>query len=440
MGPAPTGLNGSLARRSASADLTPSASLLVDAGGRRLQGELRRLRGIAPRYALLISNETPLYLLVSFRVRRGGADRPIPPGDVWIDPQSTADFAFGISPALALRGGWLVVRLVNSHVRRELIAPLPGASAFAGAAAGALAAGLIAMGLAFAQPRIDEFAVPPVGVADASLRVAYRTSGVGHPTYALEDDRGATIASGALRAASGTLALPLPRSSRARTYVVRLRQSGAFGSAERAAPLTALPSATAAPRALIEALSVDRAQAAPGDTIVAHYRTAADRGRIVLRDDANTVWAQAPLTRDGTARLLVPAFSGDRDLRVTLEAARGSERSSSTVGVAVVVPPPPPTAAPAAGAADIVRVRADGDRVRAGGVVRVAIASGTTGVHLALERPDGTPVASADVPRGALEGSVGVPRDVRGDVMFVATYDAGNGQVSIVRHLAVAPP
>jgi len=433
-------LNGPLARRSASLAETPASSLLVDVGGNRLQSDLRRLPGARPRYALQISNETPLYLLVSFRVRRGGGERPIAPAEVWVDPVSTADFSFAVSPFEALCGGALVVRLVNGRMQRELVAPLPGPTLLFGVAAGAFVAGVAALGVGLAQPRVDVLAVPPVGVAGAPLQVAYRTGGFGTTGYALRDDRGRTVASGDLRDAAGTLALTLPPAYRTRSYTLQVRRAGKLGVAERAEPLIALPAATPMPRPLIESLSVDRSQVAPGGSIAVRYRTGATHGRVVLRDAQNTVWAQAPLARAGTAQLRVPEFSGNRDLRVTLEAARGNERATSTVGVTVAVPKPSPSAPamPASMAGTPVRVEAQ--NVVAGATVFADIAPGTRHVRLALERPDGTALASVEVPDGSTRAGIPVPRDAGGDVVLVVSYDVGSVEESVVRRLSVTPP
>ncbi|MBV8491523.1 MAG: hypothetical protein JO199_13430 [Candidatus Eremiobacteraeota bacterium] len=436
-------MNGALARRSARISDMPVSTLLVEAGGRKLHAELRRLPGAVPRYALSIVNETPLCMLVSFRVRTGERERPIAP-EVWVDPEAAAELSFGVSPFVAARGGTLVVRLVNARLQRELIAPLPGTSWLSGAVGGALAASVVAAAVSFAEPRIEVFAVPPVAVSNASLRVPYRTAGVGTATYALENERGATIESGTLHATYGTLALALPASERAANYTIRLRNAGALGVAEVAQPVTALPSATQPPLPLIEAMTVERSQISDGDAIDVRYRTVATRGRLVVRDAGNTVWAQAPLSVKGSTRLHVPPFGSNRELRVTLEAARGSQRASSTLGVSVIAaapqqPPPPPDLQVARAFAGPSPVLVENQTVDPGSRLRAQIAAGTTHVRLTLETLTGNTVDAVTVPDGSTYASIPVPRGSRGELVLVATYDVGAGEESIVRRINVGP-
>lgn len=413
-----------------------ASSVLVEAGGRTVRGELRRVPGMRARYALTLSNDSPFYLLVSFRVRRGGSDRPIPPGEIWMDPRSHADLAFTISPLAAMRGGWVIVRLINAQIRHELVAPLPGPAALFGAFAGAGLAAACAFAVAFAHPRIEVFAVPSVAAANATLRVPYRTSGIGSAWYALEDDGGRVLASGKLRDASGTLALSLPASGQARSYTVRIRDVGALGIAERAEPVMALPSATAAPRPLIEALAVDSAQVSDGGSVTVRYRTAATRGNVTVRDDRNTIWAQAPLSRKGITRLSLPHFGHDESLRVTLDARRGGEHATSTVGVnvAAVANAPAPASVAMPGSAAVV---IEDQRVSAGGTIHATIVPGATGVTLTLETRDGSTLAAVNVPDGTPDATIAVPRNAHGEVVLVATYDVGAGQESIVRRFTV---
>jgi hypothetical protein len=421
----------------------PASSMLVDVGGHYVRGELRRMQGVAPRFSLTIANDAPLFLLVSFRVRRRGADRAIAPGEIWMDPHSHADLVLKVPPGAWLGGGTLVVRLINAQLRHELVAPLTGSQAVIAACAGGAAVVAAAATFAFAQPRIDAFAVPPVSVATGTLRVPYRVSGIGTPSYALQDDRGSTIASGTLRDREGTLQLQLPVSARARNYALSLRDAGALGSAQRSEPVTALPSATAPPRQLIEALAVDDAQVSDGGRVTVHYRTTATSGRITVIDDRNTVWAQAPLSRGGFAQLSLPQFGRNEQLRVRLDARRGFERASSTVGLNVVAPTPSPSSPPAdvaqAPSADAAEapVSIPEQQANAGQQVHASIAPGAHDVHLAIETVGGATLASVDVPKGQTEAAITIPRSARGRLVVVATYDIGLGEESIVRAIDV---
>ena len=438
-------MNGPLARRSARPALpvptavTPASSLLIEVAGRRLHGELRRVPGFVPRFSLLVANETASYLLASFRLRRGGSDRAIPPGELWIDPHSTADLALAISPLTSMFGGALVVRLVNARLQHELIAPLSGGPGPAIVAGALSLAAVVCFAIAFAQPRIESFAVPQVGVANAALRVPYRLGGIGSATYALEDERGTTIEQGPLPQRAGTFSVTLAQASKPRTYTVRLRDAGPLGVAELASPVTALPAPAPPARPLIESLALENAQVDDGGKVVARYKTSATSGSLDVRDEKNTVWARAPISRGGTTTLTLPHFGGDRQLRVTLDARRGNERASTSVGLLVAGAPPAPAAASVAAPPGDTAVSVAGGRVSAGSAVRAAIAPGATRVHLALETPSGQTLASVDVPDGASSAQIVVPSNARGKLVLIATYDVGSGEESIVRHLTVTP-
>lgn len=412
--------------------------MLVDVGGRHLQGELRRIRGVWPTYALTISNGAPLDLLVSFRVRRGGRDRPIRPGEIWMDPHSHADLVLRVPLLAAVFGGTLVVRLINAQLRHELVAPLTGGQAIVAGGVGGAAVVAAGLGLWFAQPRIESFAVPPVSAASATLRVPYRIGGLGHASYALQDERGTTIASGVAGGPGGTLAVQLPPATRTRNYSLTLRDAGALGVAERSEPVTVLPSATAPPHQLIEALALDRAQISDGGSVTVHYRTTATKGRITVADAQNTVWAQAPLSHRGFAHLTLPAFGRDEQLRVVLDARRGSERATSTLGLSVIAPTPPPAQAifPNASDGDSPVTISDA-QANAGDALHASIAPDANDVRLAIETSGGATLASVAVPKGATDAAITIPRSARGRLVLVATYDVGLGQESVIRNITV---
>jgi hypothetical protein len=417
----------------------PESSMLIEFDGKRLRGELRRIPGSGTRFALAIVNDAPLYLLVSFRVRRGGGDVPIEPGELWLDPRSHADLIVAVPRHLALLGGRLVVRLVNARVQQELVAPLPGPAALLGAFVGAAVAGAVAAGFAFAHPRIEVFAVPSLGVANTTLQIPYRSGGFGTTSYALADDRGTTLASGALAAESGVLALTFPPSDVTRDYVVRLRKSGVLGETERAEPVTVLPPPAPPQQQLIDGLSLDTSQVSDGGSVTVRYRTGAPNGRIEIRDAQNTLWAQARIARAGVTTVQLPHFGKDKELRVTLDVERNGQHQSSSVGLDVVASAP---AAAGAGSGD-----ASGENPAAAMVsqaalgsdraIHVSIAAGATNVHLALQRPDGSTIASQDIPSGTTSAAIPVPSGIHGSVVVVSTYDVGSGQESAVKEVDV---
>jgi hypothetical protein len=418
----------------------PESSMLVEFGGKRLSGELRRIPGMRLRYALTVINDAPLYLLLSFRLRRSMGEKPLPPGELWMDPQSHADLILEVPVIDGIIGGRLTVRLVNAKVQHELVAPLPGPGAWLGALGGAVATALIAFGFSFAHPRIDLFAVPPLGVAGAALQVPYQTGGVGTDSYALEDDRGATVSSGGLTASNGVFSLPLPPADRTRNYIVRLYDKGALGSVDRAAPVTALPAPAPPQEQLIDALGIDTSQVPDGGSFTLRYRTRANSGRIEVRDAQNTLWAQAPINRAGISQIALPHFGKDKELRVTLEVEHDGQRASSSVGLnvtalqqaAAVATQQQPDSAPPGAA--LVAPEAG---VGSDGMLHVSVEPGASNVRLALESTGGSTLASQSVPNGATSAAIAIPRGVHGHVVLVTTYDRGSGEESTLKAIDV---
>ncbi|MBV8489936.1 MAG: hypothetical protein JO199_05335 [Candidatus Eremiobacteraeota bacterium] len=441
----------------------PASSLLVEGDGARLGGELRRLRGWRARYSLTLGNDSPLHLMVTLRIRRGDMERRLPPGEFWIDPHAHADLTINVPSRLAYAGGFLVVRLVNAQIH-ELVAPLPGPAGIWGALAGGCAVAAVAGGFAFAQPRIDVFAVPPIGVANSMLRVPYRVAGAGVASYALIDERGVALRSGKVKRREGTLMVTLPGAQRTQTYIVQMRNEGALGRAERAEPVTALPEpappTNGEANALIESLAIDSWQIPDGGSVTVRYRTAARSGSVTVKDAQNTIWAESKLSSDGVSQLQLPRFGHDKELRVALAVSKGDVHASSSVGLQVVVPAARP-AAPAVAVQQPPAQSRSGDAVAdadpvapappppvrqtvsmqgsdaAGYTVHTTIPAGASNVRIALERTDGTTLASEFVPDGEGTASIDAPAGTHGRVVLISTYDRGQGQESTVKTLDI---
>lgn len=450
----------------------PASSLLVEADGNRLGGELRRLRGWRARYSLALANDSPLHVMVTLRARRGDIERRLPPGEFWIDPQSHADLTIDVPTHIAYAGGSLVVRLVNAQIH-EMVAPLPGPAGIVGAILGGLTVAAVAAGFVFAMPRIDVFAVPPIGVSNSLLRVPYRAAGLGASSYALIDDRGVTVRQGSMRKSEGTLAFTLPAAPATKSYILQMRNAGALGVAERAEPVTALPepappTTAGAAGALIESLAIDSWQIPDGGTVTVRYHTAAKSGVVSVKDANNTVWAQSKISPDGVSQLRIPKFGHDKELRVALAVAQGDDHATSSVGMQSVVPVVHATAAPAALAAatlaltpitpaapaaaaprndppataapppapEAQKVSIVGTNV-AGFTIHTSIPAGASNVRLALETADGQTIASEFVPDGATSASIDAPAGTHGAVVLIATYDLGQGQESTVKSIDI---
>ncbi|MBV8331601.1 MAG: hypothetical protein JO192_02610 [Candidatus Eremiobacteraeota bacterium] len=443
----------------------PASSLLVESDGNRLGGELRRLRGWRARYSLALANDSPLHVMVTLRARRGDIERRLPPGEFWIDPQSHADLTIDVPTHVAYAGGSLVVRLVNAQIH-EMVAPLPGPAGIFGALLGGFAVAAVAAGFVFATPRIDVFAVPPIGVSNSLLRVPYRTAGLGSSAYALIDDRGVTVRSGDVRKRAGTLAFTLPSAQRTQSYILQMRETGPLGEAERAEPVTALPEPappmTGAASALIDSLAIDSWQIPDGGVVTVRYRTSARSGVVSIKDAQNTVWASDKISPDGVTQLRIPHFGHDKELRVALAVARGDVHAASSLGVQVVAAPKPAPAPAAVLAAAVPvavapqaaapprddppaqtpppveqqHVNVVGTNV-AGFTVRTSIVPGATNVRLALETADGQTIASEYVQDGATTASVDAPPGTHGRIVLIATYDLGQGQESTVKTIDI---
>ncbi|HZY99171.1 MAG TPA: hypothetical protein VFE36_06335 [Candidatus Baltobacteraceae bacterium] len=439
----------------------PASSLMIESDGTRLGGELRRLRGMRARYSLKLANDSPLHLMVTLRARRGDIERRLPPGEFWIDPHANADLVIDVPSHVAYAGGSLVVRLVNAQIY-EMVAPLPGPAAILGAVAGGVAVAAVAAAFVFATPRIDVFAVPPIGVANSLLRVPFKTGGMGNTTYALVDDRGVTLKTGAVRKREGAIVFTLPSAQRTQSYILRMRDEGALGTAERAEPVTALPEpalpATAA-SSLIESLALDASQIPDGGIVTVRYQTSAHSGVVSVKDAQNTVWAQAKLSPAGVTQLRIPRFGHDKELRVSLAVASGDNHAASSVGMESVVPTPKPNAVsqnaiaavpvtapaqhddppaqastPPPGAQQ--KVSVVGTNV-AGFTIHTSIVAGASNVRLALETNDGETIASEFVPDGATAASIDAPPGTHGRVVLIATYDRGQGQESTVKPIDI---
>jgi len=435
----------------------PASSLAIESDGARLGGELRRLRGLRARYSLTLANDSPLHLMVTLRARRGDVERRLPPGEFWIDPNAHADLVIDVPSLVAYAGGSLVVRLVNAQIH-EMVAPLPGPGVILGALAGGLAVAAAGAALVFATPRVDVFAVPPIGVANSLLRVPYKTGGFGAAAYALIDDRGVTVRQGSMTGGEGTLALTLPSAQRTRSYILQMRDQSALGTVERAEPVTALPEpalpSSGVASSLIESLAIDSWQIPDGGVVTVRYRTSARSGIVSLTDAQNTVWAQEKISPDGVTRLRLPRFGHDKELNVALSVARGVNHSSSSVGLQSVVPTPKPNPAAvlAAAASAGVSAQADPPAVAppverqkvsvlgtnlAGFTVRTSIVSGAANIRLALETTDGQTIASEFVPDGATSATIDAPAGTHGRVVLIATYDRGQGQESTVKSIDI---
>jgi hypothetical protein len=440
----------------------PASSLLVEGDGLRLGGELRRLRGWRARYSLTLGNDSPLHLMVTLRIRRGDMERRLPPGEFWIDPHAHAALTLDVPTRLAYAGGSLVVRLVNAQIH-ELVAPLPGPAGIIGALVGGFAVAGVAAAFIFAQPHIDVFAVPPIGVANSLLRVPYRTGGAGVASYALIDDRGVTLRSAKLRRREGALAFTLPAAQRTQTYIVQLRDEGALGRAERAEPVTALPEPappmTGASGALIDSLAIDSWQIPDGGSVTVRYRTTATSGTLAIKDAQDTVWAQTKISRDGISVLPLPHFGHDKELRVALSVSRGDLHALSSLGLQVVAPSAHPAAAQTVTARVVqpaaTNASAQNDPVEplpppamrqsvtvqgsdaSGYTVHTTIAAGATNVRIALETNDGRTLASEFVPDGATTASIDAPAGTHGRIVLISTYDRGQGQESTVKTIDV---
>ena len=331
------------------------------------------------------------------------------------------------------------MRLVNAKVQRELVAPLPGSSLWLGALGGAAVTALLAFGFSFAHPHIDLFAVPPLGVAGAALQVPYQTGGIGTPAYALEDERGATVASGTLAASSGVFSLPLPGADRTRNYIVRLFDKGALGGVDRAAPVTALPAPAPPQEQLIDAIGIDTSQVPDGGSFTLRYRTRATNGRDrsprrakhAVGDGADraqrhladlaSAFRQGQRTarhaRGGTQRTARKFVGRTRRHRRAIGCGRAAIRAARTSPVRRSCRPKPESAP-----TECCTFRSPPAR---------------RNVRLALETTEGATIASQSVPDGATSAAIAIPHGVHGRVVLVTTYNRGSGEESTVKAIDV---
>ena len=212
-----------------------------------------------------------------------------------------------------------------------------------------------------------------------------------------------------------------------------------LGGVDRAAPVTALPAPAPPQEQLIDAIGIDTSQVPDGGSFTLRYRTRAKNGRIEVRDAQNTLWATAPIARNGISQISLPHFGKNKELRVTLEVERDGQRASSSVGLDVTGVPPAAAAPQSVGGANqpgsaLVSPEAG---IGADGMLHVSVASGARNVRLALETTEGATIASQSVPDGATSAAIAIPHGVHGRVVLVTTYNRGSGEESTVKAIDV---
>jgi hypothetical protein len=172
-----------------------------------------------------------------------------------------------------------------------------------------LAGTLVAGGgsLALAVPPPPLIVAPLVAAAGDIVHVSYATRGVGSARYDATTDDGRTLSSGTFLAASGDIAVMIPRGLERRHVVVRVDVAGPFGASAGETGFTVVPPlAMVAPSGTPARIAAFSARREGPDSVLASYLAVAESGWVVVVDGQGSIVGRAPFSRRGTTRISIP--------------------------------------------------------------------------------------------------------------------------------------
>ena len=318
-----------------------------------------------------------------------------------------------------------------------------------------LAAGVLAFGAAgalrAALPRIAAFAVPPEALAGTTVTAEYGASGAGALTYSVTAPDGRRLQGGTLAERSGSIPIAIPASVHAGALTLRMVMSGPLGTASETRVLNAI-AGRGGGSAEIQDVSVRPVVARPGESVDVAYAATGDEGYVRLLGADGTIWEQRPFSRGGQTRLVVPAVSSPREMRVVLHVTKGASTAQSMAGLVVASPgaQPPASVAGIAGddnpAAPSTSDAANGTfevltpTVKSGGTIRVRILSPRNGMRLSLTDDQSREVAGISTGAEADVVTLRAPIvTVPTRYTVVAGFTDGFGQESIVQPVTITP-
>lgn len=306
---------------------------------------------------LLVANGTPdPVAAVAYPGGRLEPGEIAPSGALRIAPFSS----IAVTMDFPTRGSQRMIAALDAHdAHLELEAeplsqggPAPWLGKLALAGVSALALG--AMTLVREHPHVGALVSPVTVTAGRPFDVTYSFERAKAARYELaRASDGGVVASGPLAPAGGSLPLRVPAAKAERGYDLRIVAESAYGSDARAAHLVALATPVEAPKVRpapkpapsaapleIAKLSLANAAVAGGQPIDVTYATKATVGSVRLIDQVGTVRAEALLSADGHSILIAPYVHDAQDLRVVVNAQRGTQRAEATTGLRVLDAPP----------------------------------------------------------------------------------------------------
>jgi len=237
--------------------------------------------------------------------------------------------------------------------------------------------------------------------------------------------------------------------------------------AHRAAPQRALAAAVPAHPAPVVAqaaparvlsFSARRDDAPGGESVLASYLAAGDRGTIALLDAQGTVIASGPFTRVGTIRLPVPKAYRTLPMTAQITVHRGASKAVSNVVVppnALATPRPAPAGEPSvgpdvpgegatpidsasiAGTGGIVVV--EGHAV-AGQPLKLRIAAQPSPMRIELEDESGTVIAEREIAANATRAALPLPPATeRATYLLSLHYTRNGGEETVIRTVVATP-
>jgi hypothetical protein len=225
------------------------------------------------------------------------------------------------------------------------------------------------------------------------------------------------------------------------------------------APLHVAPVSVQSPARVIS-FSARRDDAPGGESVLASYLAAGERGTIALLDPVGTVIAAGRFSRVGTIRLPVPRAYRAAVLTAQITVYRGDTKAVSGVSVPPnPLPTPLPSPSPEAQANAASDVPAEGitpidsaSSIAAGGLVaveghavagqslRLRVAPQTTAMHVELQDETGTTLAETEIPPGARRAVLALPAATsRVTYLLALHYTHNGGEETVIRTVVAAP-
>jgi hypothetical protein len=418
-----------------------------------------RRRGVAT-YALRVINRTKCALICRTWVLSAAGEPVLAYPELFeIEPFSTSATMVPLWPRDFASFDRAIAEVVGNGVHCIVEAAAPPrrrrGRTHAFVAATSIVAGLLflatAAALRGAVPRIAALSVAPSALAGATVEAQYSASGAGRLSYLVTAPDGHRVAAGRLDDRSGSIFVPIPASTQAGAYALRVSMEGPLGGTTETRIINAVLSSAAG--AQIGDISVHPMVAKPGQTIDVAYSAAADGGYVRLLGTDGTIWAQEPFSRGGQTRLVVPPVADGREMHVLLHVTKGNSAAQSMAGILVASAPAaaPPEQASAQNTGDpnlpaAVDPDANGTfevpvrTVRSGEAIRVRILSPRNGMRVSLNDTQSHEITGTDVGVEAEAITLRAPSvSVATRYTVVATFTDGFGQESIVQPVTVLP-